>query len=74
MPFLFLFFIEAMNCYLSTQDVGLQGLSLPIRDEELLDSEFANDIVIFLRGCEANLLQFQQGLECFCLGAQINWH
>ena len=40
-PFLFLFFAEAMSGYLSAQDVGLQGLSLPIRDEELLDSEFA---------------------------------
>lgn len=39
-PFLFLFFAEAMSCYLTAQEVGLQGLSLPLRDETLLDSEF----------------------------------
>ena len=75
-PFLFLFFAEAMSGYLTTQDVGLQGLSLPIKYEELLDSEFADDTAMFLGGSEANLMRFQQALECFCQAseAQINWH
>lgn len=29
--------------------------SVPIREEELLDSQFADDTAIFLRGCAANL-------------------
>ena len=75
-PFLFLFFAEAMSGYLTAQDVGLQGLSLSIRDEELLDSKFADDTAMYLQGYEANLMRFQQALECFCQasGAQINWH
>ncbi|KAI5084822.1 hypothetical protein GOP47_0000991 [Adiantum capillus-veneris] len=36
-PFLFLFFAEAMSIYLTTEDIGLRGLQLPIRGEELPD-------------------------------------
>lgn len=43
-PFLFLFFVEAMSCYLLTQDVvGLQGLSFP-SEMEFPDSELADDM------------------------------
>ena len=75
-PFLFLFFAEAMSSFLSARDTGLQGLRLPIRDEEILDAEFADDTAMYLEGNEVNLLRFQAALEVFCVasGAKINWH
>ena len=75
-PTLFLFFAEAMSSFLSNQGTGLQGLRLPLREEELLDSEFADDTTVYLQGHEANLGRFQIALEQFCdaSGAKINWH
>ena len=54
----------------------MQGLRLPWREEELLDSEFADDTAAYLHGHEANLVRFQLALEQFCdaSGAKINWH
>ena len=40
------------------QETGLQGLRLPIQEEELLDAEFADDIAMYLAGHEANLSRF----------------
>lgn len=57
-PTLILFFVEAMSNYLLVEGVGLQGLKLPIRGEELLDDEFANDTTMYLWGQMANLLTF----------------
>ena len=75
-PTLFLFFAEAMSSFLASQEVGLQGLRLPIREETVLDAEFADDTAMYLRGHEANLRRFEGALEIFCAasGAQINWH
>ena len=75
-PTLFLFFAEAMSSFLASQEVGLQGLRLPIREEELLDAEFADDTAMYLQGQLANLRCFERALETFCdaSGAQINWH
>lgn len=55
---LFIFFDEVMSGFLIAHDVGLQGLSLPILEEELPDAKFANDTAMFLTGCEANLIRF----------------
>ena len=54
----------------------MQGLRLPVREEELLDAEFADDTAAYLHGHEANLTRFQTALEQFCdaSGAKINWH
>ena len=41
--------------YLTATEVGLRGLQLPIRGEELLDSEFVDDTGLYLHGQEANL-------------------
>ena len=73
-PTLFLFFAEAMSSFLAAQDSGLQGLRLPVREEELLDAEFADDTAAYLHGHEANLTRFQTALEQFCdaSGAKIN--
>ena len=75
-PTLFLFFAEAMSSFLAAHDTGLQGLRLPVREEELLDAEFADDTAAYLHGHEANLIRFQTALEQFCdaSGARINWH
>ena len=49
---------------------------MPVREEELLDAEFADDTAVFLEGQEENLSRFQRALETFCdaFGAKINWH
>ena len=75
-PTLFLFFAEAMSSFLVAQETGLQGLRLPIREEALLDAEFADDTAMYLAGHEDNLARFQAALEVFCdaSGAKINWH
>eukprot|EP00250_Pteridium_aquilinum_P022375 c25362_g1_i1 orf=3-2321(-) len=75
-PTLFLFFAEAMSSFLAAQHTGLQGLRLPIREEELLDSEFADDTAVYLRGSLMNLQSFQLAIETFCTasGSKINWH
>ena len=75
-PTLFLFFAEAMSSFLGDQGTGLQGLRLPIREDDLLDAEFADDTAVFLAGQEENLSRFQDALELFCdaSGAKINWH
>ena len=49
-PTLFLFFSKAMSWYLSSCEVGLQGLRLPIQGEDLLDAEFADDTAMYLEG------------------------
>lgn len=54
----------------------MQGLRLPIHEEELSDSEFADGTTMYLRGHEANLRHFESNIGVFCdaSGAQINWH
>ena len=65
-----------MSYFLGDQGTGLQGLRLPIREEDLLDAEFADDTAVFLAGHVDNLARFQGALEVFCdaSGAKINWH
>eukprot|EP00250_Pteridium_aquilinum_P015467 c22598_g1_i1 orf=254-919(-) len=74
-PFLFLFFAEALSMYLTAEEVGLRGIQLPVRGEDLLDSEFADDTGLYLHGQEANLQRAEQSLQVFCeaSGALINW-
>ena len=75
-PTLFLFFAEAMSSFWGSQGIGLTGLRLPVREEDLLDAEFADDTAVYLQGQDANLARFQEALERFCdaSGAKINWH
>ena len=58
------------------QDTGLQGLRLPVREDALLDAEFADDTAAYLHGHEANIIKFWLALDHFCdaSGAKINWH
>lgn len=75
-PNLFLFFVEALSSFLGSQEIGLTGLRLPVRKEDLLDGEFADGTALYLQGKDATLARFQEALERFCdaLGAKINWH
>lgn len=34
--------------FLMAEEVGLRGLQIPVRGEEILDAEFADDIGLFL--------------------------
>ena len=65
-----------MSNFLVAQETRLQGLRLPIREEALLDAEFADDTAMYLAGHEDNFARFQAALEIFCdaFGAKINWH
>ena len=41
-----------------TQEIGLQGLCLLIREEALLDAEFFDDMAMYLDTNEDNLASF----------------
>ena len=47
-----------MSSFLVTQETALQGLRLPIREEALLDAEFADDIAMYLARHEDNPFGF----------------
>ena len=75
-PFLFLMYAEAMSTFLRSEIVGIQGLSLPNTDECLVDSEFADDTALYVKGTRENLHRVEHALTIFCLGlgAKINWN
>ena len=75
-PFLFLFITEAMSAFLNSQTANLHGLSIPNTRKSLLDSEFADDTMLYLQGNEANLGRAQIAIDLFCKasGAAINWN
>lgn len=49
-PTLFQFFTEAMSSFLGSSGIGLKGLRLPMREDELIDAEFADDTAVYLQG------------------------
>ena len=75
-PFLFLFITEAMSAFFNSQGANLHGLSIPNSRKSLLDSEFADDTMLYLQGNEANLERAQSAIDLFCKasGASINWN
>ena len=75
-PFLFLFITEAMSAFFNNQGANLHGLSIPNSRKSLLDSEFADDTMLYLQGNEANLERAQSAIDLFCKasGASINWN
>ena len=76
-PYLFLFFAEAMAHYLRARTTGIRGVRLPIReDSELLDSEYADDIALYVQDDEMTLERVRLALEVLCsaAGAKINWN
>ena len=61
-PFLFLFIIEAMSSFFNSQGANLHGLSIPNSRKSLLDSEFADDTMLYLQGNETNLERAQSAM------------
>ena len=59
-PYLFLLFANAMSIYLSTPTVGVQGITLPNSSEEMLDSEFADDTILYVKGALTNLCRLKK--------------
>ena len=74
-PFLFLIYVEVAT-FLRSETAGIQGLSIPNTEECLVDSEFANDTALYVKGTEENLYRVEHALTIFCLGlgAKINWN
>ena len=76
-PYLFLFFAEAMAHFLRAHTTSLHGMHLPIRDDaELLDSEYANYTALYVQDDIESLERVRLALEVFCLATvvKINWH
>lgn len=75
-PYLFLFFSEAMSTFLRSRAPQIHDLRLPVGiDEELLDSEFADDTMLYAPYSVDALDSIRDALDTFCLasGALINW-
>jgi hypothetical protein len=75
-PYVFLFFAEAMSCYLNHQGTGVKGIQIPPMVQDLVDVEFADDTRLYLRGSLENLVRTELAINVFCQasGARINWH
>ena len=75
-PYLFLLFVETMHSFLQSSEAMIQGLYLQEADAVLLDSEFADDAMIYLKGALKNLMRAQSAIEIFCQasGPRINWN
>jgi hypothetical protein len=75
-PYLYLFVTEDFSAYLQAPTSGLRGLSIPNATEDLLLSEYANDMVLFLQGDEENLQRAKHLVKNFCqaASAKINWN
>eukprot|EP00250_Pteridium_aquilinum_P032416 c45730_g1_i1 orf=316-471(+) len=43
-------FAKAISSFLAAQEIDIQSLRLPIRDEELPDVEFADNTAMYLHG------------------------
>ena len=74
-PFLFLIYAEVKSTFVRSEMKGIKSLSVPNAEESLVDSEFANDTIIYVKGMEVNLYRIEQALTTFCLGsrARLNW-
>ena len=69
-PFLFLFFAESLSLFLTAEDSGVKGISLPLSiSEEILDAEFADDTGLFLKGASTNFSQQKSySYLLYCIG------
>ena len=57
-------------------DARIRGLVIPYASKELLDSEYADDTMLYLQGNDANLQKAEGRIEWFCKasGGKINWN
>jgi hypothetical protein len=65
-----------MSTYLLAQDVGIKGITIPLKTKEVFDAEFADKTSLFLKGNNNNLVKAEQAIQEFCLAsrAHINWN
>ena len=68
-PYLFLFFAEAMSCYLNHQGTGLKGLRIPPMAQDLVDAEFADDTCLYLHGSRKNFKKPERASNVFCIAS-----
>ena len=62
-PYLYLFITEAFSFFLNRSDAGIRGLVVPYASKDLLDSEYADDTMLYLQGNDARRLK--DGLSGF---------
>ena len=53
--YLFLFFVEAMSLFLTAEDVGLKGITMPLDGTHVVNVEFARDTSLYLNGQITNM-------------------
>ena len=65
-----------MSIHITSLGAGLQGITIPLVDHEVLDAEFADDTSLFLKGTLINLQKAEEAINIFCTasGAKINWN
>ncbi|KAH7306933.1 hypothetical protein KP509_22G037900 [Ceratopteris richardii] len=68
-PFLFLFFAEAIACFLYAPQTDLRGLKLPFSNSKLIEAEFVDDTTLYLQGEVENLRKAEQAVNMFCNGS-----
>ena len=54
-----------MSAFLNSQTTNLHGLSIPNTRKSLLDSEFADDTMLYFQGNEENLGRAQIAIDLF---------
>ena len=60
-----------MTHFLHARTTGIRGVHLPIRDDfELLDSEYADDIALYVHDDEMTLERLRLALEVFCMATR----
>ena len=63
-----------MSIFLRSQ-ADILGQNLPLKAKELLDSELANDTIVFVHASPQTLVAFSSAMDIFCTAASahINW-
>ena len=68
-----------MHVFISSQSRGLRGLAMPIHGQDILDSKFADDMMLYMDGTLTNLQQvegawYRVWVHMFCIasGAKLN--
>ena len=76
-PFLFILVFEAFSDFLTSRNVDIRGIALPIQGyaTSVVDSKFADDTALYVSTDKENLLNLQQVLTDFCDASRglINW-
>ena len=58
-PYIYLFITKAFSFFLNRLDAGIRGLVVPHESKDLLDSEYADDTMLYLQGNDDNLQKIE---------------